>query len=86
MHCELTTLEDGIAEYYRFNQGVAGENNSTETTLADSAGGNTDGVLHGFTLNGSTSNWIAPGGVVSGNSCPPPPAGAALDFDGPTST
>ncbi len=72
MNCELSGNESGLVAYYNFNQGVAGGNNAGVNTLNDIAGGNNDGTLANFALNGSTSNWVAPGGVISGTPCPPP--------------
>ena len=80
MNCELTGTESSLADYYNFNHGEADGNNAGVTTLTDIAGGNNNGTLNNFTLNGAGSNWTAPGGVTSGTSCPPP--GAALAFDG----
>ncbi|MBK8563116.1 MAG: BspA family leucine-rich repeat surface protein [Saprospiraceae bacterium] len=70
MDCELTGSETGLAAYYRINQGVAGGNNTSITQLTATTGPN--GSLVGFAMNGSTSNFVAPGGVVSGNSCTAP--------------
>jgi len=54
---ELQGNESGLIAYYDFNQGIAGGNNSTETTLNDGANSN-DGTLKNFSLSGSTSNWV----------------------------
>ncbi|MBL7796806.1 MAG: DUF1573 domain-containing protein, partial [Saprospiraceae bacterium] len=70
MNCELAGTESGLVAYYQFNEGVAGANNAGETTLPDVAGGNNNGTLTDFALNGSTSNWVAPGGVTTGVACP----------------
>lgn len=43
---------------YQFEVGVPGGNNAGLTTLPDLAGMN-PGTLTGFSLNGSTSNWVA---------------------------
>jgi len=69
-NCELTGSEGGLVAYYKFNQGFANEDNSGVTTLTDVAGGDNNGTLNGFALTGTTSNWITPGGVVTGTSCP----------------
>lgn len=42
---------------YDFNEGVAGGNNSTVTTLPDLKQ-NIDGTLFSFALTGATSNWV----------------------------
>ncbi|MEL6842108.1 MAG: LamG domain-containing protein, partial [Bacteroidota bacterium] len=58
---ELTGTESGLMAYYNFNQGVAGGNNATETTLTDLTG-NYDGTLNGnFALSGATSNFVGNG-------------------------
>ncbi|MCB9165931.1 MAG: hypothetical protein H6595_00465 [Flavobacteriales bacterium] len=43
--------------YYKFDQGLAGGNNGGVTTLTDTQG-QLDGVLTGFALTGSTSNFV----------------------------
>ncbi len=54
---ELCLVPTGLVAYYRFNHGTAGGNNSGVTTLIEDVSSN-DGTLSGFTLNGSTSNWV----------------------------
>jgi hypothetical protein len=76
MNCELAGAEPGLIAYYDFNQGFAGGNNATETTLMDRTANSNNGTLTNFALSGSSSNWIAPGGVVTGNSCCPTFSGA----------
>lgn len=70
MFCELTPSEPGLLYYYQFNQGIAAGNNSTITTITNLMGGN-NGSFTNFTQTGPTSNFIAPGAVVSGVSCNP---------------
>lgn len=53
----------GLIASYHFDQGIAGENNAGVTTLIDSSGNNFNGTLNNFALDGTTSNWIAPGPV-----------------------
>ncbi len=81
MNCELTGTEANLVAYYQFNQGLAGQNNAGETTLIDIAGGDNNGTLNNFALNGASSNWVAPGGVVM-PCLADPSVGAALAFDG----
>lgn len=69
MNCELIGNEGGLLAYYNFNQGLASGNNSGATTLNDIAGADNNGSLQSFTLNGGSSNWVSPGGVVSGRVC-----------------
>ncbi|NRB49174.1 MAG: LamG domain-containing protein [Saprospiraceae bacterium] len=58
MNTELTGKEAGLVAYYNFNQGVAGGDNSTVTTLMDQVGKN-NGTLTDFALTGDASNWVA---------------------------
>jgi len=67
MNGELKLPQTGLLGYYRLNQGVAGANNAGITTAADSSGNSNNGTLQNFALNGATSNWVAPGGVITGN-------------------
>lgn len=57
MNTSLTLPQTGLVAYYKFNQGVANGDNSTETTLNDELVDN-NGTLSNFTLNGGTSNWV----------------------------
>lgn len=68
-NCELQGNESGLIAYYKFNQGTNNANNSAVTTLADATANNNTGNLNNFALNGTSSNWIAGGGVLTGNSC-----------------
>ncbi|MCU0428713.1 MAG: choice-of-anchor D domain-containing protein [Cytophagaceae bacterium] len=67
--CEPINPLPGLVASYSFNQGANAVSNSGVTVLTDASGNGLNGTLGGFTLNTSTSNWIAPGGVVSGNAC-----------------
>lgn len=69
-NCEMTGSETGLVAYYKFNHGFANENNSGVTILTDGTSGANHGTLQNFTLNGASSNWTAPGGVVTGTTCP----------------
>jgi hypothetical protein len=66
MNCEIPTSATGLLANYHFNKGIASCNNFSVTTLNDASGNGFNGTLNSFALNGSTSNWITPGGVVSG--------------------
>ncbi|MEJ7627744.1 MAG: LamG-like jellyroll fold domain-containing protein [Ferruginibacter sp.] len=68
MNCGLTGDEFFLLAYYRFNQGIAGGSNPTETTLRDTADNCVpkDGTLFNFALNGPVSNFVAPGAPVAG--------------------
>lgn len=78
MNCQLTGTETGLVAYYRFNQGLIGENNAGQTTLNDASPNGLNGSLINFAQTGNTSNWTA--GTVSGTcsatniTCPPSPA------------
>lgn len=66
MNCEIPSGTPGLVANYHFNQGIAGAANPTVTSLIDASGNAFTGTLTGFALSGATSNWVAPGGVVSG--------------------
>ncbi|CAN5358592.1 hypothetical protein BH09BAC5_BH09BAC5_02230 [soil metagenome] len=68
-NCEIPTTGSGLVANYHFNQGISGGSNPGVTTLTDASASANNGTLNNFGLNGATSNWIAPGGVVSGSSC-----------------
>ncbi len=55
---ELSGNETGLLAYYNFNQGVAGGNNTGETTLNDISVNGYNGTLFNFNLTGATSNWV----------------------------
>lgn len=69
MNCEIPTSATGLAANYLFNQGAAGGSNGSINTLTDASGNGNTGTLTNFALTGSTSNWVAPGGVTTGSSC-----------------
>lgn len=59
MNRELNpSIQTGLVSYYTANQGIAAGNNAGLLTLVDRAGVN-NGVLDGFLLNGSSSNYVA---------------------------
>jgi hypothetical protein len=64
MNSELSSGQTGLLAYYKFNQGIDSADNTTVTSLTDSSGNNNNGNLVNFTLNGATSNWVNPGGVI----------------------
>ncbi len=59
MNKSMEGNESGLVMYYDFNQGTPGGNNSTETTLNDGTSNNYNGTLSDFSLNGTSSNWLA---------------------------
>jgi hypothetical protein len=70
MNGELGSGQTGLVAYYKFNQGSANSNNAAITTLTDASGNNYHGTLNGFGLTGTSSNWMAQGGVAIGASSP----------------
>jgi hypothetical protein len=73
MNCEIPTNATNLVANYHFNQGTAAANNTTVTTLNDATSNAFNGTLNSFALTGATSNWVIPGGVVSGSVTPLPP-------------
>nr|WP_294988984.1 LamG-like jellyroll fold domain-containing protein [uncultured Sediminibacterium sp.] len=67
-NCQLLNpaTQNGLEEYYTFNQGYVNENNSSVTTLTDFSGKNRNGTLNNFTLNGTSSNWATSGSTNTG--------------------
>lgn len=70
LNCELSADTAGLVAYYKFNEGVAGGNNGTVTTAYDSSGHGNHATLNTFALSGAASNWVSPGGVTTGVTCP----------------
>lgn len=68
-NCELTGTETGLLAYYKFNQGNDAQPNPTVTLPFDSKTNAFVGELRHFTLDGTTSNWIAPGAIATGSTC-----------------
>lgn len=66
--CYATGNEPNLIALYPFTQGIAGGNNAGLTTLGDSSATPHNGTLMNFALNGTTSNWIAPGAPLT-NAC-----------------
>ncbi len=64
MSCELTGTQNGLAAYYKFNQGLLNTVNPSETSLIDSSPTGANGTLTNFGLISLLSNWSA--GKVSG--------------------
>ncbi|MBL7932599.1 MAG: choice-of-anchor D domain-containing protein, partial [Bacteroidia bacterium] len=70
MQCEITNTLTNLLANYHFNQGAPFLNNSSVTTLTDAAAVPHTGTLTNFVLTGSVSNWVSPGGIVSGSVTP----------------
>jgi len=77
MNCEIPTSATGLVANYHFNQGIPSGSNTAVTTLTDAAGSN-NGTLTNFALTSAASNWINPGGVISGSILPAPPTASIL--------
>nr|WP_199002012.1 LamG-like jellyroll fold domain-containing protein [Flavobacterium sp. ASV13] len=69
MNCELSGPQPGLINYYKFNQGVEGADNSAVAVLTDSSGNGNDGILTDFDLSASASNWITGSIIQTGNTC-----------------
>jgi len=67
--CEILTSGQGLACNFHFNEGYAAGTNSAVLSLLDSGAYTNNGTLNNFTLSGSTSNWVSPGGVATGTNC-----------------
>ncbi|MBK7668470.1 MAG: VCBS repeat-containing protein [Sphingobacteriaceae bacterium] len=63
---EIPTSASGLLANYHFNQGMSPAVNTTVTTLVDASGNAYTGNITSMSLNSGTSNWVRPGGVVSG--------------------
>jgi hypothetical protein len=70
MNCQLANTpsqQNGLAAYYKFNQGLLGLPNPLDTTITDSSPTGADGTLNNFgLLSGLLSNWVS--GIINPNS------------------
>ncbi|MEZ4721484.1 MAG: LamG-like jellyroll fold domain-containing protein [Flavobacteriales bacterium] len=64
MNDEFCSIPTGLVAYYKFNEGVAAGTNTGLTSAPDVSGSGNSGTLSGFSLSGSTSNWVS--GVTLG--------------------
>lgn len=71
MNCEIPGPTFGLTANYNFNQGIAWGINTGINTLTDVSGNGNNGALNNFTLSGTASNWISPGGIIPGSICDP---------------
>jgi hypothetical protein len=67
--CEIPGAYSGLVFNHHLNQGFANQNNAGVTTSPDASGNANNGTLTNFALTAAVSNWITPGGVVTGTSC-----------------
>lgn len=58
---ELATGQTGLVAYYKCNQGIANADNSGIIDLLDETPNGNDGAINNFLMNGTTSNFVAPG-------------------------
>ncbi len=56
--CTVEGPAPGLVANYRFNQGIAGGNNSGINQLTDLSGQQNNGQLMNFALSGNSSNWM----------------------------
>ncbi|MBL4709345.1 MAG: choice-of-anchor D domain-containing protein, partial [Flavobacteriales bacterium] len=66
-YCEISNPSADLLAYYTFNQGVPDGDNSSLSSLTDWSGSGLDGILNGFSLNGTNSNFVATSNV--GTNC-----------------
>jgi hypothetical protein len=62
---EFCLPANNLVAYYKFNNGTAGGTNTGLTTLTDHAS-TYNGTLSGFSLSGSSSNWVSGATLNSG--------------------
>ncbi len=55
---ELCGTKTGLVAYHKLNHGNASSTNTNDTISSDNSGSSNDGILKGFALSGSTSNWV----------------------------
>ncbi|WP_417588758.1 LamG-like jellyroll fold domain-containing protein [Owenweeksia hongkongensis] len=61
---EYCTLPNGLVAYYRLNEGTAGGANSGKTSAYEDVA-MANGVLHNFSLSGSSSNWVSGANITA---------------------
>ncbi|QEE50828.1 T9SS type A sorting domain-containing protein [Flavobacterium alkalisoli] len=59
MNTEFCNPQANLVSYYKFNEGTAGADNATQTTISDSSANTYTGTLNSFALSGTGSNFIA---------------------------
>ena len=64
-NAELCNLPSSLVAYYKLNSGTAGGTNTGVTTAIDAISAN-NGTLIGFSLSGSSSNWVSGAGIAPG--------------------
>ena len=67
-----TATANGLQLYYKFNQGTANGNNTSQTSLIDGTG-NINGVFGGMALTGTNSNFVGGAALITSSTqfkCP----------------
>ena len=59
MNSQVDPNSTNLVAYYRFNQGIRGASNSSETSLPDLTGNGNDAIWMNASLNSSVSNWTS---------------------------
>ena len=70
-----TATANGLQLYYKFNQGIANGNNTSQNVLIDGSG-HINGVFGGMALTGSTSNFVDGAALITSSTqfkCPDVP-------------
>lgn len=83
MNGELCSPETGLVACYRLNEGIAGGSNAGVNTTSDFSPNNNNGTLSGFSLSGSTSNWVSGAGLTPGSSFMQVTASGCNEYTGP---
>lgn len=58
MYCEITNSTVGLQQYWRFNQGTPGGNNTSITHAVNEMMNGSNELLQNFALTGTTSNFL----------------------------
>lgn len=59
MNKQLIGTESNLVNYYNFNQGIAGGDNTTVASILDKTSNNRALTMNGFAKTGATSNFVA---------------------------
>jgi len=70
MYNELAGNESGLLAYYNFNQGTAGGDNSSISTITDLSSNALHGTLSNFSKTGSLSNFVESNAFTIQNNTP----------------
>lgn len=84
MDGEFCAPPAGLVACYRLNEGTASGNNSGIGTAYDFTSNGNDGTLSGFTLSGSSSNWVTGSGITPGSNFVQVMANGCNEYKSPT--